>query len=213
VLRTFNALADTGDGLALNVKVSLVELLIAIGARNRQLLVPAIEASEMSDDPEPAEWAVRGLRRAVLLELVVFAALLVATATLVGRSPVVADGSAVDDEHDGSGAFEPVTVPLSSGVGSVTFLVDPATVGTNMVMVTVIDDAGAPLTVTEPPTVELREETRGIGPLALLPADIGNSTYHAVTDIPFAGTWEVSVRARTSPFDSGLASTEFVVSE
>ncbi len=212
VLRTFNALADTGYGLALMVKVALVVVLIAIGARNRLLLVPAIEESEMSDDPEPAEWAVRSLKRAVVVELVVFAALLVATATLVGRSPVVADADGLG-EHDGTGVVEPVTVPLSSGVGSVTFLVDPAAVGTNMVMVTLVDDAGAPLALVEPPTVELREQTRGIGPLALLPADIGNSTFHAVTDIPFAGTWEVSVQARTSTFDSGLATTEFVVGE
>ncbi len=80
-----------------------------------------------------------------------------------------------------------------------------------MVMLTLSADDGGPLAVVEPPTVELREETRGIGPLALDPQDIGNSTYHAVADIPFAGTWEITVDARTSTFDSGLATTEFTV--
>ena len=59
----------------------------------------------------------------------------------------------------------------------------------------------------EPPTVELREQERGIGPLTVVAEDVGDSNYHAITDIPFAGTWEVSVRARTSTFDSGVAST------
>jgi copper transport protein len=211
VLVTFNALADTGYGLALLVKVGLVVVLIAIGARNRLVLVPAIEASEMSGDPQPAEWAVRGLRRAVFLELLVFAALLVATATLVGRSPVVAVESGRAEEHEASDASEPVTVPLSSGAGTVTFTVDPALVGSNMVMLTLVDNDGGPLALVEPPGVELRERARGIGPIELVPQDIGSSTFHAVADIPFAGTWEVSVSARTSTFDSGVAATEVVI--
>ena len=48
VLVTFNALADTGYGLALLVKVALVVVLLALGERNRLVLVPAIEESEMT---------------------------------------------------------------------------------------------------------------------------------------------------------------------
>lgn len=213
VLPTFNALADTGYGLALMVKVALVIVLVAMGAKNRLVLVPAIEESEESGDSTAADLAVRRLRRMVTGELVVFAALLVATATLVGRSPVVAGDATgtTSEEHENTGILQPVTVPLSTGVGSVTITLDPGQVGSNMLMLTLVDNDGAPLTLVEPPTVELREEVRGIGPLALSPDDIGNSTYHALTDIPFEGTWQVSVRARTSTFDSGLATTEFVV--
>ena len=216
VLPTFNALADTGYGLALLVKVALVIVLVAMGAKNRLVLVPAIEESEESGDPAAADQAVRRLRRMVTVELVVFTALLIATATLVGRSPVVAgdgSGDASSEEHENTGVVEPVTVtvPLSTGVGSVTITLDPAQVGSNMLMLTLVDNDGAPLPLVEPPTIELREEVRGIGPLPLVPDDIGNSTFHALTDIPFEGTWKVSVRARTSTFDSGLATTEFVV--
>ena len=62
----------------------------------------------------------------------------------------------------------------------------------------------------QPPTMELREQTVASARWARA-QDIGNSTYHAVADIPFAGTWEVSVDVRTSTFDSGVATTEFVV--
>ena len=206
VLPTFNALADTGYGLALMVKVALVIVLVAMGAKNRLVLVPAIEESEESGDPAAADAAVRRLRRMVTGELVVFAALLIATATLVGRSPVVA-GDATDE----TSVVDPGTVALSTGVGSVTITLDPGEVGSNILEVTAVDNDGAPLTLVEPPTIELREQVRGIGPLALVPVDMGNSTYQVLTDIPFEGTWQVSVRARTSTFDSGLATTEFVV--
>jgi copper transport protein len=186
-------------------------VLVAIGLRNRLVLVPAIEASEMSGDPQPADRAVRGLRRAVAAELVVFAALLLATATLVGRSPVVASELAADGEHATSGAGEPVTVPLSTGVGTVTITLDPGNVGGNMLMLTLTDNEGGPLALIEPPTVALREESRGIGPLELVPEEVSTGNYHAIADIPFAGTWEVSVQARTSTFDSALATTVFVV--
>ena len=87
VLPSFNALADTGYGLALMVKIGLVLVLLAIGVKSRLVLVPAIEEAEASGEPEPVDHAVRHLRRSVMIELVVFAMLLVATATLVGRSP------------------------------------------------------------------------------------------------------------------------------
>jgi copper transport protein len=214
VLVTFNALADTGYGLALLVKVALVVVLVALGERNRLVLVPAIEQSEMTGDPKPAEWALRGLRRSVFAEVVVFGALLIATGTLVGRSPVIAsDAPTTDGEHATSGSAEPATVELSSGVGSVTMTLDPGQVGSNMLMLVLTDTTGAPLTLTEPPTVELREEQRGIGPLTVAAQDVGNTTYHAITDIPFTGSWEVTVRARTGTFDSGVATTTFVVTD
>ena len=213
VLVTFNALADTGYGLALLVKVALVVVLLALGERNRLVLVPAIEESEMTGDPKPAEWAIRSLRRSVFAELLVFGALLIATGTLVGRSPVIASDAPISGEHATSGVAEPVTVELSSGVGSVTMTLDPGQVGGNMLMLVLTDPTGAPLALTEPPTVELREQDRGIGPLTVVAEDVGDSNYHAITDIPFAGTWEVTVRARTSTFDSSVASTTFVVTD
>ena len=103
VLVTFNALADTGYGLALLVKVALVVVLLALGERNRLVLVPAIEESEMTGDPKPAEWARRGPRRSVFAEPVEFGALLIATGTHVARSPVNASDAPTSGDHATSG--------------------------------------------------------------------------------------------------------------
>ena len=151
VLPSFNALADTGYGLALMVKIGLVLVLLAIGVRSRLVLVPAIEEAQESGEPEPVDLAVRHLRRSVIIELFVFALLLIATATLVGRSPVITEAA---------GPIAPPSVELAPSGGTVSVTVDPGAVGANIVNVTLLDAAGAPLTVVEPPTLELRERAR-----------------------------------------------------
>ena len=143
VLPSFNALADTGYGLALMVKIGLVLVLLAIGVKSRLVLVPAIEEAEASGEPEPVDRAVRHLRRSVMIELVVFAMLLVATATLVGRSPVIADTA--------GGVIAPPPVELAPSGGTVSMTIDPGAVGANIVNVTLLDGTGAPLSVIEPP--------------------------------------------------------------
>ncbi len=203
VLPSFNALADTGYGLALMVKVGLVLVLLAIGVRSRLVLVPALEQAEGSDDPEPIGTAVRQMRRSLVIELVVFGLLLVATATLVGRSPVIADAA--------DALLAPATAELAPSGGTVSVTIDPGAVGANIIDVTLLDEAGAPLGVIEPPTVELRERTRGIGPLALSAEDRGDGSYYMIADIPFVGTWELTVRARTGTFDSTVGVVEFPI--
>ena len=67
-------------------------------------------------------------------ELVVFALLLVATATLAGRSPVVADDAPV--------GLAPVSAELSPIAGTVTVTVSPGAVGANIIELTVLNDTG-----------------------------------------------------------------------
>jgi copper transport protein len=234
VLPSFNALADTGYGLALMVKVALVIGLLALGLRNRLVLVPAIERSGVhpvadTRDPETTGIAVSGLWRSVVGELALFALVLVATGTLVGRSPVVASQEAsgatpsvgdagfdvTTDTGTGPNAdpalLVPVTMALSSGAGSVVVEITPGVVGTNAISLMLIATDGSALAVVEPPTVELRERSREIGPLTFEAVDVGGGRWEVAADIPFAGTWELSVGARTGTFDSGDARTEFVI--
>jgi copper transport protein len=201
VLPSFNALADTGYGLALMVKIGLVLVLLAIGVKSRLVLVPAIEEAEKSGEPEPISLAVRRLRTSVVIELFVFALLLIATATLVGRSPVIAEPT--------GGVIAPPPVELAPSGGTATVTIDPGAVGANIVNLTLLDGNGAPLSVIEPPTLELRERTRGVGPIPLTAEDLGDGSYFAIADIPFVGTWELTVRARTGTFDSTAAVVEF----
>lgn len=212
VLPSFNALADTSYGQALLVKIGLVLILLAIGARNRLSLVPDLETATADADPthdgsvddrSAAAGPAARLRRSVVAELVVFTLLLVATATLVGRSPVVAD--------DAPTGIAPVSAPLSPIAGTVTATVSPGAVGANIIELTLLDDTGAPLAVIEPPAVELREETRGIGPLTLSAEDRGDGSFYMLADIPFVGDWTLTVRARTGTFDSTSAVVEFPI--
>ena len=203
VLPSFNALADTGYGLALLVKIGLVLVLLAIGVRSRLVLVPAIEEAEETGDAEPIGVAVRHLRRSVIIELFVFAALLVATATLVGRSPVITEAADT--------VIAPAPVELTPSGGTVSVAVNPGAVGANIINVTLLDAQGAPLSVIEPPALELRERTRGVGPIALTAEDLGEGAYFAIADIPFVGTWELTVRARTGTFDSTAGVVEFTI--
>ncbi len=215
VLPSFNALADTGYGLALLAKVAIVVVLLAIGERNRIGLVPRLEASMADDDPAAADDAVRALRRSLVVESAVFALLLVATATLIGRSPVIAGQDAATGGIESADAIapiiDPVPLPLSSGVGSIVAAITPGDTGPNVVSLTLVDLDGAPLAVVEPPTIELRELVRVIGPLDFVMQDLGGGRWEAPVDIPFAGAWELTVQVRTGTFDAGDARTEFVV--
>lgn len=217
VLPSFNALADTGYGLALLVKVGLVLVLLAFGVRNRLVLVPALTdqvgdqvgdrvGEKVVDDATSGDSngvAVRRLRRSVIGELVVFAFLLLATATLVGRSPIVAD--------DVVPGLAPISAEFSPIAGTATVSVNPGAVGANIIDLTLLDATGAPLALIEPPAVELREETRGIGPLALSAEERGDGTYYMLADIPFVGDWTLTVRARTGTFDSTAAVVGFPI--
>ena len=59
--------------------------------------------------------------------------------------------------------------------------------------------------------MELREETRGIGPLTLSAEDRGDGSFYMLADIPFVGDWTLTVRARTGTFDSTSAIVEFPI--
>ena len=203
VLPSFNALADTGYGLALMVKIGLVLVLLAIGVRSRLVLVPAIEEAQESGEPETDQ------RRRP-------------TPPPVGRRRVVRVRHAVDrDRHPGR-AFagdrrddrrrdRPAgrRTRAERRHGSVT--INPGAVGANIVNLTLLDGNGEPLSVIEPPTLELRERTRGVGPIPLTAEDLGEGGYFAIADIPFVGTWELTVRARTGTFDSTAAVIEFTI--
>ena len=77
VLPGFGELTSTGYGLALIVKVSLVAVVIGLGAFNRWQLVPAVSREQPR----------RTLNQIVVAELVLLLAVVGTTAVLVTRSP------------------------------------------------------------------------------------------------------------------------------
>ncbi len=147
---------------------------------------------------------VAPLRRSVLVEAAVAAAVLVLSAVLVGTPPARAEVATPVD----------VTLPLQSAAGesgSVQLSVDPARPGPNTLHVYLFDDDGR-LAQPADLRVTLTERAQEIGPLDvdLEPAGPG----HWVADgmsVPGAGTWTVAVSVRLDEFTATTASTSFPV--
>ncbi|MGY1725481.1 copper resistance protein CopC [Geodermatophilus sp. SYSU D01062] len=147
---------------------------------------------------------VAPLRRSILVEAAVAAAVLVLSALLVGTLPARATAAQPVD----------VTLPLQSSAGesgSVQLSIDPARPGANTLHLYLFDDDGR-LAQPADLRVTLTEPEQEIGPLDvdLEPAGPG----HWVADgmsIPGAGTWTVAVSVRLDEFTATTASTDFPV--
>lgn len=157
----------------------------------------AVQARGAVEDVAP-------LRRTILVEAAVAAAVLVLSAMLVGTPPAAATVAEPVD----------VTLPLESAAGesgSVQLSVDPARAGANTMHVYLFDDDGR-LAQPADLRVTLTEPEQEIGPLDvdLEPAGPG----HWVADgmsIPGAGIWTVAVTVRLDEFTASTASTAFPV--
>jgi copper transport protein len=144
------------------------------------------------------------LRRSVLVELAVGAAILALSAVLVGTPPARA---AVAQPVD-------ALLPLQGSAGpdgSVQVSVDPARPGANTLHVYLYDDTGR---LTQPASIRvtLTEPEQEIGPLAvdLLPAGPGHYLGDGMT-VPDAGTWTLTVSVRLDEFTALTAVTRFPV--
>ncbi|RBY89681.1 copper resistance protein CopC [Blastococcus sp. TF02A-30] len=144
------------------------------------------------------------LRRSVVVEAVLGAAIVVVSAVLVGTPPARATQA------------EPVDAVLAlqgSGgeAGTVQISVDPARAGDNTLHVYLFDEDGR-ATQPEQIRVALTEEQQEIGPLdvRLAPAGPGHYTAEPMT-VPGAGTWTLTVTVRLDDFTATTASTTFPV--
>ena len=229
------ALAGTTYGWQLLVKLLFVIVLLAAadvsrvwvrqhvgGARrragSRRVTAHAFAASSVdlaagdaarSPTETPAEAGVedvRPIRRSVLVEVAIGAAILAVSAVLVGTPPA---RSVVAEPVD-------VTLPLEGSAdaaanGAVQLSVDPASTGPNTLHVYVFDESGQ---LTEPEEVRatLSEGGQGIGPLEidLLPAGPGHSVADAMS-IPTTGMWTLTVTVRLDEFTATTASVDFPV--
>ncbi|MDT0278427.1 copper resistance CopC/CopD family protein [Blastococcus goldschmidtiae] len=186
------------------------------GRRSR---VPALAAvgsagADLSDDEsvaardrlrtESAAEQLPSLRRSLIVEAVLGAAIVLVSAVLVGTPP----GQAIQaDPVD-------VTIPLEGGAGdagSVQMTVAPAQAGTNVLQLYLYDDEGRAIQ-PEQIRVSLAEEQQEIGPLDVEIAAAGPGRYVARDmTVPTAGTWRLTVTLRLDEFTATTASTTFPV--
>jgi copper transport protein len=137
----------------------------------------------------------QAVRRSVLAEAVGAVVVLALTAALVDTNPANPATPA-----DGTLAFD-TGGPHGKGLLRVGVL--PATVGPNIISVTVTDSAGMRVDVAEL-DVEMSMPDRGIGPMpvSIRHTGMGMGGYRAgSTELPLAGRWRLAITVRTSEFD------------
>jgi copper transport protein len=153
---------------------------------------------------ESARDQLPSLRRTLVIEAVLGAAIVLVSAVLVGTLPAQAVPS---DPVD-------VTMPLQGGAGeagSVQVTVAPAQAGTNVLQLYLYDDEGR-ATQPEQIRVAIAEEQQEIGPLDVEIAAAGPGRYVAQDmTVPTAGTWRLTVTVRIDEFTATTASTTFAV--
>jgi copper transport protein len=168
--------------------------LVALGAFNNRISVPALEAGE------PTPHVRRRFATAVAVELSLMVAVVGVTAALVAEPPAKAAvaGGLVSRE----GKVGPYDYSLT---------VDPARAGSNEVHLYLLDSTGQPATVDEI-TVSARLPAANIGPLRMETTTAGPG--HAVVtaaELPLAGTWRLELSVRHGEFDSWSTSIDITI--
>ena len=202
ILPTVGELTSTGYGLALIVKVSLVVVVIALGAFNRYRLVPAVDGREAPASGTPATAGRSWLGRVVIVELVLLVAAVGVTAVMVTRSPLSPAVAASAEAPES----QTLTIQLADArTADVT--ITPGRLGFNVVDVVLRDTQGRIVNPYEAPELEFSLPALDVGPLQpeVLPLGIGR--YQATADLGFAGSWDLSIRVRLDEFESVAGST------
>jgi copper transport protein len=187
-----HAVADVWEsafGRAILVKAGLVLGLLAIGAWNRARARPRLaERARHSDSPGRVGVL---LRRALIGEIALMAAVLGATAALASYAP----------PSTGTGPF---AASEALGPAQLELTVDPARTGANEVHVYLFDRRdGSQFNRVKELTLRARLPARSIGPIDL-PVEKGGPGHWVArgADLAPAGEWELAVSARVSEFDA-----------
>ena len=156
-----------------------------------------------ADEPAGSR-ARRRLIVTVAAEAVIAVVVLTLTAFLVDARPAYEVTNGPQDVTFASPASEPPAV-------SVNLVVQPAKHGPNQVHLTTetLDGRVAnPLQVT----MEVTNQHRNVGPLQVHLVRLAPGHYIAyVFELPFAGTWQVTIRALMTPFDEAVATHDITI--
>lgn len=219
-VRSFDALISTTYGRTLLVKLGLAAAVVAVGAYNRRVLVPALTSAavearqlvtvgvpgavphrtETSQDPR---W--RRLFANVRWELAGLALVLVVTAALVNIQPAA-------EAAGNTGAFS-TFAPLGDDGSQLNLVVDPNRAGTNQVHVYLLDAAGRPASLGEHAVFRFSLPERDIGPIEREPLLIGTGHYvHTGNELALPGTWRIEIVVHLSTFEDADATVDVTVS-
>jgi copper transport protein len=182
----FGALLDSAFGRAVLIKVVVALGIVALGAVNRQRLLPALRAATGS----PGQTGVL-LRRTLRAELALGLVALAATGALSGYAPSTSESSG------------PYSSDQIVGPARVEITVDPARIGPNELHLYLFNrTSGAPYTAAKDLTITAALPSKHIAKLALSPHVAGPGHY-VVNGASFgvAGKWTITATIRVSDFD------------
>jgi copper transport protein len=182
-------LLHTAFGRAVLIKFVLLLALVALGAVNRQRVVPALR--RLAAGGEPPGGAGRVLRRTLRAEVALVVVVLGVTSALVSYAPPKSTASGPFSTTKRMGPIELQTT------------IDPARVGANQLHVYLFDArSGAPYTKTKELTVHASLPSKRIGPLDATMSKAGPGHYVANTlQLVPGGDWKLDVTDRVSDFD------------
>ena len=196
---SLSALTSTPFGRAVLIKVGLLVVLVALGAVNRQRVVPALR--RLADGGAPPGAAGRLLRRTLRAEVALLVVVLGVTSALVSYAPPAATASG------------PVSKTTRMGPIEMQTTVDPARVGANEMHVYLYDaKTGAAYTGTKELTVKAALPSKGISGLEVTMHQAGPGHYVAdAFQLVPGGSWQIAVTDRVSDFDEYTGTLEVPV--
>jgi copper transport protein len=182
----FKALTDSAFGRAVLIKAVVALGIVALGAVNRQRLLPRLRDATGA----PGHTGVV-LRRTLRLELALGLTALAATGALSSYAPSTAETSG------------PFSTDVIVGPARVELTVDPAQTGPNEVHLYLFDrNTGAPFNEAKELTLTAALPAKHIAKLTLSPHVAGPG--HYVVDgasLGVAGKWTLTTTIRVSDFD------------
>jgi copper transport protein len=178
---TVDAIATTWYGRLVLVKVGLFVAIVLLGYLARRVLNRPVEGGG----------TLARLRRVLLTEVVVGAAVLAATGVLIAQSP--GKVALAEERSKPRQVIVSVTTKAQARVE-----VNPGSHGVVEVSVELIGDI-TPNTLTAAASLPSRQ----LGPIPVSLQSTGAKTYTASgVNLPVAGTWELTLTVQTSEFDA-----------
>jgi hypothetical protein len=154
------------------------------------------EEDELTEEHEEEEQQ-RRLRRSVFVEVLLMVVVLAVTAALVNAAP----GRAA--------STQPVFMTLKSHTLWFDVTIAPGSAGRNDIHLTALP-TGSGLTQVKQLEVQLTQSGRDLPPFAVPMEQLGTNHYYSqLFDIPYPGTWQITVRAQVSATDEVVATGRF----
>ena len=203
---SWDALVSTTYGRLLMVKIAITAGILALAGYNRSWLVPALvhgDTGMETDDTEPIDAPAAGtptaegagwrrLRRTVTIEAIALVMVLGITSVLVNVTPAVTAQEASE---------RIVNQTRTVATGSVNLIVLPARIGENTMHIQYTDASGRPIDVANTLTIDIALPEADLDAITRQTAKAGPGHFiYTGSELSIAGTWTVTLVARTGDF-------------